>query len=331
MTKGTKPKRVRSSGWTIERTFKAPPDKVWAMWTTKEGIESWWGPVGFTTEVHALDPRPGGVFEYTMTAVGAPQVAALKQMGLPRSTDARNAYTEVVPPRRLAYRTTVDFVPGVPPYEIETMIELRAVRGGTRMTFRSSKMHDAQFQRLSRQGQEEQLGKLAKALEEGPRPKPLVTFTLPSAHEVLITRVFDAPPERVYRAHADPGALEQWWGPRGYATKVDQWDLRPGGAWRIVQHGPDGREHGFRGTFHEVLPEERLVWTFEYEGMPGHVHTEAMTFEAVRRGQTRLTVRAVYANQADRDGMVNAGMEWGLRQSHERLDEMLGAGWSPSR
>lgn len=326
MTKATKPKRTRTTSWTIERTFKAPPERVWAMWTTKDGIESWWGPVGFITEVRALDLRPGGVFDSTMTAVGKEQVAALKQMGMPLSTAARSTYTEVVPPRRIAYRTKVDFVPGVAPYEIETTIEFHGVRGETQMTFTSSRMHDAKFQELSRQGQEEQLGKLAKVLEEIPRSRPSTTFTFPSDHEVLITRVFDAPPERVYRAHADPEALAQWWGPRGYATKVDRWDLRPGGAWRIVQHDLDGRKHGFRGTFQEVAPPERLVWTIEYEGMLGHIHTEAITFEAHGKGQTLLTVRAVYANQADRDGWVGSGMEWGLRQSHERLDELLGGG-----
>ena len=252
MTKGTKPKQARSSGWTIERALKTPAERVWAMWTTKDAIESWWGPVGFTTVVRRLDLRRGGAFHIKKTALGAQQDAAIKQMRKPDTTEARNTYTEVVPPRRLGYRAMVAFIPGVAPYEIEVAVEFRAVRGGTRMTFTSSNMHDAQSQRLSRQGQEEQLGKLVKALEAGMPSRQWATFTLPSDHEVLITRVFDAPPERVFRAHADPKALEQWWGPRGYATKVDGWDLRPGGAWRIVQHDLEGREHGFRGTFQEV-------------------------------------------------------------------------------
>ena len=244
-------------------------------------------------------------------------------MGLPVSTEARNIYTEVRPKRRLAYRTKVDFVPDVPPYEIEAAVEFRAVRGGTRMTFTSSRMHNAQFQELSRQGQMSQFDKLARVLERRSPSHPQVTMALPSDHEVLIARVFDAPPERVFRAHVDPKALEQWWGPRGYATKVVTWEPRAGGAWRIVQHDLEGREHGFRGTFREVVPPERLAWTFQYEGMPGHVLTETITFEARRGGKTKLTVHAVYANQEDRDGMLNTGMEWGMRQSYERLDELL--------
>ena len=157
------------------------------------------------------------------------------------------------------------------------------------------------------------------------KPKHRVTLTLPSDREVLITRVFDAPRDRVFRAHVDPKALPEWWGPRDYATTVDRWDVRPGGGWRIVQRTPAGKEHAFRGEFREIVPPERLTWTFEYENVPGHVLTQTVTFEEQRGGKTKLTVRAVYKDREDRDGMLAAGMEWGMRQGYERLEELLRA------
>ncbi len=326
MTKPKQPRRVPSQGFTIERTFKAPPEKLWTLWTTKEGVESWWGPEGFTTTVHRLDLRPGGAFEYEMTAVGAEQIAALRGLGIPLTTAARNVYAEVVPVRRLVLRTRVDFVPGVTPYEVTMAVEFRAVRGGTKVVFTSTKMHSAQFNELSRQGQAEQFDKLARLVARGGEPeaaKRATETTLKGDRELLISRVFDAPRKRVFQAHVDPKSLEAWWGPRGYATKVHTWDVRPGGAWRIVQHDLEGREHAFRGRFHEVVPPERLSWSFEYEGTPGHVLTQTMRFEELRGGRTQLRIHVVYANPEDRDAMLASGMEWGMRQGHERLDEYL--------
>ncbi len=312
-------------GFTIERTFRARIESLWALWTTKRGIESWWGPEGFTTKVHTLDLRPGGTFEYTMTAVGPDQIAALKEMGMPLRTRARNKYTEVASPHRLAYKTTIDFVPGIAPYAITSLVEFQELREGTKMVFTSSKLHDAGFQEMARQGQESQLGKLAKFLAQVAAPEPShnpVAVTLPSPREILISRVFDAPRRRVFQAHVDAKAMEEWWGPREYTTKVVTWDLRKGGSWRIVQRTPDGTEHGFHGVFREIAPPERLGWTFEYEGTPGHVVTQDIAFEDLRGGKTKLTVRASFANPEDRDAMLASGMEWGMRQSYERLDEL---------
>jgi len=152
-------------GFRLERTFKAPIATMWALWTTKKGVESWWGPEGFTTTVHVLDLRKGGAFEYAMTATAPDQVAAMKALGMPLTSVARNVFIKVTPPRRLALKTQIDFVPDVAPYEITTEVEFRSVRGGTKMVFTSSKMHSEQWEELARQGQESQLDKLAKLLE----------------------------------------------------------------------------------------------------------------------------------------------------------------------
>src|ERR671925_276486 len=104
--------------FSIQRTYAASIDEAWALWTTKAGIESWWGPEGFDVTVTSLDLRPGGMLVYLMTAVGPEQAAFMKKAGMPLTTECKMTYTEVSPPRRLAYNTLADFVPGVAPYEV---------------------------------------------------------------------------------------------------------------------------------------------------------------------------------------------------------------------
>ena len=148
------------------------------------------------------------------------------------------------------------------------------------------------------------------------------TMTLPSDREVLITCMFDAPRDLVFKAYTDPDLIPQWWGPKRFATTVDKMDVRPGGAWRFVHRGPGGEEHGFRGRYVEVKAPERLVLSFEYEGMPGHVSQETMTFEELN-GQTKLTNKSVFPTVEDRDGMLNSGMEQGMIETMGRLAELL--------
>jgi uncharacterized protein YndB with AHSA1/START domain len=106
-------------------------------------------------------------------------------------------------------------------------------------------------------------------------------YTTPSDREIVSERVFDASRDRVFAAYTDPELIPQWWGPRDVPVTVDKMDVRRGGAWRFVHHDPDGNENGFRGTYREVAPPERIVQTFEWEGMPGHVIVETVTFGAV--------------------------------------------------
>lgn len=146
--------------------------------------------------------------------------------------------------------------------------------------------------------------------------------TLPSDREIAMSRVFNAPRELVFRAHTDPDLVSRWWGQRGSTTIVDTMDVKPGGAWRFVQKAPDGTEYGFRGEYREVVPPERLTWTFEFEGMPGHVLVETMTFTETD-GKTTLTSVSVFDTKEDRDGMLASGMEGGAAESLDRLEELL--------
>lgn len=154
------------------------------------------------------------------------------------------------------------------------------------------------------------------------KEKSTLTLTLPSDREILMTRDFDAPRELVFKAYTDPKNIPQWWGPRGYTTTVDKMDVRPGGVWRFVQRDQDGNEFAFNGVYREIVPPERLVYTFEFEGMRGHVMLETVTFEE-HDGKTKLTDRALFDNVEDRDGMLKSGMERGAAETMDRFAELL--------
>ena len=155
----------------------------------------------------------------------------------------------------------------------------------------------------------------------GTASKSDLKVTKLSDTELQITREFDAPREIVFRAMTDPTLLPKWWGPRRYKTVVDTMDVRPGGKWRMRNIGADG-EHAFRGEFREVTPPERVVWTFEYEPLPGHISVETMTLTE-REGRTLLTVHDVFSSKEDLDGMLQSGMESGMAESYDRLDELI--------
>lgn len=146
----------------------------------------------------------------------------------------------------------------------------------------------------------------------------------PGKQELFITREFDAPRELVYRAHTEPEIFAQWLGPNDLSVEFEVFEPVSGGRWRFLNVGRDGEEYAFHGTFHEVSP-TRIIQTFEFEGLPesGHVSLETLTLEDLGNGRTKLTTHAVYQSVADRDGMVEAGMESGVTEGYDKLDEML--------
>jgi uncharacterized protein YndB with AHSA1/START domain len=148
------------------------------------------------------------------------------------------------------------------------------------------------------------------------------TLTLPSDTQIQMSRVFDAPRELVWKALTDPEAIPQWWGLRSSKTVVDKMEVRPGGAWRYVEIEPDGSENGFRGVYKEIIEPERIVYTFEYEPMAGHIMTDTITLEDLG-GKTRLVALSTFASTEDRDGMLQSGMESGANESWDRLAELL--------
>ena len=150
---------------------------------------------------------------------------------------------------------------------------------------------------------------------------PKAKVTTPSDREIRIERIFAAPRERVWRAMTDPALIAQWWG-RGNKLVIEKFELVRGGHWRFVEHA-DGEVHGFEGRFREVSPPERVVQTFEWDGMPGYVAINTMTLDDLGDGRTRVLTISLFHTTEERDGMLKSGMEGGLNQSYAALDTVL--------
>jgi uncharacterized protein YndB with AHSA1/START domain len=146
--------------------------------------------------------------------------------------------------------------------------------------------------------------------------------TTPSEREIRIERVFDAPRDRVFAVYTDPALVPEWWGPRDVTTIVDEMDVKTGGRWRFITRNADGSETAFRGAYREVTPPERIVQTFEWEPMAGHVSVETATFEDLG-DRTKVTTVSLFHTPEERDGMLASGMEGGLNETYARLDELL--------
>ena len=147
----------------------------------------------------------------------------------------------------------------------------------------------------------------------------------PGKQELFITREFDAPRDLVFKAHTDPKLFVQWLGPHGYEMTLESFEPVSGGKYRYTHKDKDGNEFGFHGAFHEISP-ERLIQTFEFEGFPGHVSLDSMTLEELPGNRTRITVQSVFQSVSDRDGMIQSGMERGVSEGYERLDDLLAQG-----
>jgi uncharacterized protein YndB with AHSA1/START domain len=144
----------------------------------------------------------------------------------------------------------------------------------------------------------------------------------PGTQRIEITREFAAPAALVFRAFTEPELLTRWLGPRRLTMEIERFEARDGGSWRYIHRDEAGNEYGFHGVFHGAPSLDGIVQTFEFEGWPGHVSLESMTFEE-RDGKTLVRQNSVYQSVADRDGMVESGMETGLNEGFERLDEVL--------
>ena len=146
----------------------------------------------------------------------------------------------------------------------------------------------------------------------------------PGKQEIVMTRVFDAPPQKVFEALIRPELVARWWGGSLYETTIDKLDARPGGMWRFVQKDRQGNYHNFRGVFHEVAFPERIIQTFEYENLPEPGHVLLETIKLVdENGKTRMIDQSVFQSVGDRDAMLQAGMEKGANASLDALEALL--------
>lgn len=151
--------------------------------------------------------------------------------------------------------------------------------------------------------------------------KELLKVTMPSEREIRTERIFNAPRERVWKAMTDPKLVAQWWG-RGNKLVIERMEVERGGHWRFVEHGPEG-VFGFEGRYREVSPLDRIVQTFEWDGMPGFVSVDTILLEALPDQRTRVVDLTLFFTKEERDGMISAGMEQGLSQSYDALDGVL--------
>jgi uncharacterized protein YndB with AHSA1/START domain len=146
----------------------------------------------------------------------------------------------------------------------------------------------------------------------------------PGKHDILMSREFNAPRELVFRAFTDPALIPNWWGPKSTTTVVDKMEVKKGGVWRYIQRDDHGSEFCFNGVYHDIVTPERLVYTFEFEALPGHVLLETVTFEE-HNGKTLMKDLSVFQSVADRDGMIQSGMEGGAEDSWDRFEDILKA------
>ena len=321
----------------VSRVFNATRDRVWKAWSEADEVKKWWGPKGFTAPTIRMDFRVGGAYVYCMRGSGLD--------GVQRDNWNVGEYREIVPLETIvssmrfadehgnAVPASHYGVPGAWPSEVLVTVTFEDIGSGkTRVTVKELGIPE-EMSGFAGLGWNQSMDKVASSLKASPRvrssadrEKGLLTLTLPSDREVVIARAFNAPRDRVFHAYTDPAAIPDWWGPKGYTTRVETMDVRPGGAWRFVQRDLEGREHGFHGEYREVVAPDRIAQTFEYEGNPGQIVEETATFTALKGGKTKLTLTARFVTKVDRDGMLSAGMEWGMRESYERLDELLEVG-----
>lgn len=144
----------------------------------------------------------------------------------------------------------------------------------------------------------------------------------PGGREIIITTVYNAPRDMLWRAYTEPDLIKQWWGPRYLTTNIEKMEVRPGGIWRYVQKDPEGNEYGFHGVYHTLQRPELIIQTFEWEGMPDHVSLQIARFEE-NDGKTTVNAVAIFETVEDRDGMIDSGMQKGVDEGAERLSELL--------
>lgn len=303
----------------IQRIFAASRDRVWKAWTDPELIAQWWGPADFTAPVIRVELREGGRYLYAMRS--------------PEGQDFWNTgvYREIAPMERLVFTDSFADAEGnvVPastygmsadwPRELLVTVTFEEHGGGTKVTLREAGIPAGETLDMAEAGWNESLDRLARVL--GGAAKTHLTAE-PGKQELVITRIFDAPRDLVFKAYTDPELVPRWWGPRSYTTTVDTMDVRPGGTWRYLQRDAGGEEYGFHGVYHDVTPPERLIYTFEFEPMPGHVALETVTLEDLN-GRTKVTDRVVYQTVEDRDGTLQSGMEEGMNETMDRFADLL--------
>ena len=301
----------------ITRVFDAPRELVFDAWTKAEHLKRWQGaPRGFTVTTEESEIRPGGGFRICMRS--------------PEGVDhwLRGSYREILRPERLVFSHAWLDAAGKPSQE--TLVTVTFVERGkkTEMTLRQSGFKSIESRDGNRMGWTSAFDVLSEYLgkqDAQASNRSESSAALPRELEVIITRIFDAPREVVFKAWTDPKQLAKWFGPKGFTNPVCEADARVGGAWRIVMRAPDGTEHPCGGVYREVVVPERLVFTNIATDKDGNPILDGLTtviFEE-HGGKTKLTLQTRATAVVDYAAGHLKGMEAGWTQSLERLDEEL--------
>jgi uncharacterized protein YndB with AHSA1/START domain len=292
---------TQSSGpFVIERIFNAPVELVWQAISTREDMKQWY------FDLKEFKAEAGFEFQFAVEHEGFNYVHHCR-------------VTDVIPNKKLAYTWRYEGYAG----DSLVTFELFAEGGKTRLKLTHEGLETfpaiPAFARTNFMGGWTSLigSSLKEFIEKGGDT---------SAREIVVSRVFNAPRELVWEAWTNPKHVVNWWGPRGFTTTIEEMDVRPGGVWKHIMHGPDGANYPNKSIFKEVVRPERIVYSHGggREGGPGASFVATWTFEALAADKTRVTMRSVFPSAANRDFVVKEfGAIEGGRQTLERLAEHL--------
>jgi uncharacterized protein YndB with AHSA1/START domain len=321
-------KTVDASQQTVvlERTFTAPRDLVFSLFTDPAHLVRWWCPYPLTFAECEFDARPGGSLRYVMQASDGTRFPKIGTM------------LEVEPPARLVFSAQEDMdESGVPGTEVLQTITFTEHENQTVVRVQIDVVRACASTPQSLRGMAvgwmQDFGRLEfyllplMAANGSKRGKSTPVITTPSDREIMVTRSFDAPPEQIFKALTDATVIPSWWGPRDVTTTVEQMDVRPSGRWRFLQHRPDGDE--FSGEYFLIDPSELIVTSFEIGPIDGKTPFDQLQIDAVhlfeRDGSTRMTSISLFPSKAERDNALDSDIVSRALESYERLAHVLSA------
>ena len=311
---------MESSEWdlVITRVFNAPRSLVWKAWNDPAHIEQWWGPKGFTNPRCEWNPRPKGSIRIDMRG---PDGTVYPMNGV---------FDEIVEPERMVFRTAALDENGKPMFEVLNTAEFAEQGEKTKLTLQlrvlTTTARAPQHLKGMEMGWNQSLDRLTDFLSDGLADNSASSGVarLVGDREIACVRIVDANRDLVWQMFTDPAHLPHWWGPRGFTTTIQEMDVKPGGTWRLVMQGPDGRNYPNKITYREVVKPERLV----FEHTPGHgdepVSHQTMIVFTAQGDKTRIDFRMTFKTTEQRDYVAkNYGAVEGLTQTLSRLAEHM--------
>lgn len=309
------PVSIKKRELAVHRTMPAPREKLWAAFTNARLIDQWWGPDGFRNMTKEMDVREGGIWRHVMHGPDGAQYPN------------RTVYRQLLKPSKLVLRNEPEGgASRVKPFDQIVTFDVLGAKTDVKMhlVFDSPEELKKQRRMGAAKGGKQTLLRLERFLRQPQLNHDTMVTVMLDKPQVVVERTFDAEPGAIFAALTDPEAIVRWWGPREMITSVSRIDVREGGKWRFVHRDPLGALYGFHGEYQEIDPPFRIVYTFNYEGMPpGHESFISVNLDTLEDGRTKMTQTADFASHEDRDAMVRIGMEAGAREGMDRLAELL--------